>query len=62
MKIMTIDAPSLGGGKALALCTDDGEPLGFQIACKVSCEVGDMPTATITFLVDGEKLSFGEMQ
>lgn len=61
MKIMTIDASAVEGGKALALCDDDGRMIGRQIACTVSCEMGALPVATIKFHIDGDAISLGDI-
>lgn len=60
MQIKMIDAPTVGGGKALALCDDAGEVIGDQMGVVIENRVGEFPTATVTFLVDGSKLRFAD--
>lgn len=56
--IKAIDAPSIEGNKALALCTEDGEIVGKQIASTVESEVGTMGIITVRFYIDGDTIRF----
>lgn len=44
--VKVVAAPSVHGGKALALVTEDGEFVGSQVACTVHNEVNDIATVS----------------
>ncbi len=56
--IKTIDAPSVPGGRALALCSEDGEIVGKQISCAVANEVDAIGIITVQFHIDGQTIRF----
>jgi len=58
MIVKLIAAPGVAGGKALALCDDDGEPLPEQIGCEVRSFAGEIPTVAVTFHVTGKAIRF----
>lgn len=57
--VKLIDAPSVAGGKAYVLCTEDGEMLPMQTGCIIENNCDSTPTITCSFAVDGEKVSLG---
>jgi hypothetical protein len=60
LRVQVIEACGVHGGKALALCTEQGDVVGQQVATSVSSEAGEMGTITVTFQIDGETISFEE--
>lgn len=58
LTIRAIDAPSVAGGKALALCTENGEVVGKQVSCAVENAVDSIGTITVRFYIDGETIRF----
>lgn len=58
--VKVIDAPAVHGGKAMALCTEDGEIVGQQVSCHVSCDTGDVSRVTASFHIDGEIIRFAD--
>ncbi|WP_260928215.1 hypothetical protein [Novosphingobium sp. 9] len=53
-----IDAPAIPGGRAIALCNEDGEMLPMQLRAVVENAVGEFGTITVTFSIDGEQVRF----
>lgn len=60
MLVKIIDAESVQGGKAIALCDDSGEMLPMQTDVVVENGVGRVSTITVTFSIDGEKVRFAD--
>lgn len=60
MQVKLIDAPGVKGGKAYALCDENGEVIGQQIAVTITNGVGETPTIAVTFLVDGQQIRFAD--
>lgn len=56
--VKVIAAPSVPGGKALALCTEEGQPVGKQVSCVVENEVREIGVITVRFYIDGEAIRF----
>jgi hypothetical protein len=53
------DACGVPGGKAVMLFGDDGEQLPNVVAVEYSIKsVDQIPTITVTFMVDGNKVRF----
>lgn len=48
------------GGKALCLCTEDGEMVGAQTSTQVNCEADGIGTITVSFHIDGEHIRFAD--
>ena len=62
MKLLVriISAPGTPGGKALALCTEDGEVLPMQRSCVVENEAQDAGVITVSFYIDGKSVRFAD--
>lgn len=60
MLIKIIDAPTVCGGRALALCDDDGTILPGQEAVEVQAECGGVARITVTFAIDGDSIRFAD--
>lgn len=58
--LRVIDGAAVQGGKAIALCTEDGQLVGKQTACIVSSEVGEIGHVTVSFYIDGEHIRFAD--
>jgi len=60
--IKAVNSRSCGGPgrRALALCTEDGKTLGKQVRCSVENAVGELPTITVSFYVDGDTIRFAD--
>lgn len=58
--VKIVAAPSVPGGKALALCSEDGVPVGKQISSEVSSEAGEISVIVVKFYVDGEDIRFAD--
>lgn len=58
--IKVIAASGVSGGKAIALCTEDGNLVGQQVSCAVENEVDAMPTITVRFHIDGDQIRFAD--
>lgn len=58
--VRVIAAPSVPGKKALALCTEDGEPVGRQRQCTIDCEANEIGLLKVTFFIDGETIVFAD--
>jgi hypothetical protein len=56
--VRIVAAPSVPGGKAIALCAEDGEMVGSQIGCTVDNEVDALATITVRFHIDGKTILF----
>jgi hypothetical protein len=56
--VRIVSAAGVPGGKALALCTEDGQVLGKQISTAVDCEATDISTITVRFYIDGKLIRF----
>ena len=54
MLVKIVDAPAVGGGRAVVLCDDEEKPLPGQCHTLLECEVGDLPKLTVTFEIDGK--------
>ena len=57
--VRIIAAPSVPGGKALALVTQDGELVGSQFGCTVDNDVNEIATITVRFYIDGKTIILG---
>lgn len=60
MFVKIVDAPGVPGGRALALCDENGQPLGGQISAVVETGVGERPRITVTFGIDGKSIRFAD--
>ena len=58
--VKVIASPSCRGGKAMALCTEDGRLVGRQISSSVNTEVGEIGVITVSFYIDGEDIRFAD--
>lgn len=56
--VKVVAAPSVPGGKALALVTEDGEFVGDQTRCTVENGVDELAVITVRFIIDGERIRF----
>lgn len=46
-----------GGARAYAaLCDGAGVPLPNQLQTVLTCEVGELPTITVQFVIDGDRI------
>lgn len=54
MQIRFIDSQAVPGGKAVALCDDQGVILPMQKRAVLESGVGEIATITVTFAVDGK--------
>jgi hypothetical protein len=52
-----VDAPSVCGGKAFIICTEDGTQLPNQQGGLIRYACGEVAQVEVTFLVDGDKVS-----
>lgn len=57
--VKIVASPTVPGGKALALVTEDGEFVGAQVSCSVENEVNSIATVMVKFYIDGETIHFG---
>lgn len=55
LTVRIIEAPALLGGKAMALCTEDGEVLPMQTRCVMDADMNG-GTITATFIIDGDRI------
>lgn len=60
MLIKIIKTPAVAGGRAVVLCDDEGEILPSQRATILETGVGELPTITVTFAVDGDSIRFAD--
>ena len=60
LHIRIIAAESVPGGRAIALCTEDGEMIGRQFACTVEHEAGEIGRLHVSFHIDGETLIWAD--
>jgi hypothetical protein len=58
--VKLIDSPGVPGGKALALCHADGEMLDNQFNVVVETGIGECPSITVSFRIDGERIRFAD--
>jgi len=54
MQVRIVDAPGIPGGKAVVLCDDDGVMLPQQTRVILENGIGELPTITATFVIDGK--------
>lgn len=54
LRLEIIETRGVAGGKALALVDENGVILPNQLSVSVETSIGDVATAVVTFLVDGE--------
>lgn len=54
LRIVMLESPAVPGHMALALTDGNGVVLPNQINTMVETGVGDVATATVTFLIDGK--------
>jgi hypothetical protein len=60
LKVKTIEAAGVGGGRSLALCDESGNVVGAQISCRVDCELESYPVLTVSFHIDGKEIALDD--
>lgn len=58
LQIKTVEAPGIPAGRGLALCDEQGNMLPGQVACSVHFEMGEVPTAVVSFRLDCGAVEF----
>lgn len=58
LTVRIIDLASVPGGRGVALCDADGEPLPMQRSADLSQRLNDVSEITVTFAIDGKQIKF----
>jgi len=58
MLVKIVDASGVPGGRAIALCDENGEIWGRQTRAVVENDADGIPTVTVTFPIDGDRIRF----